>query len=254
MRSNLVIYENLQKNRSESFVNIGSFTIRRQKLANDILEHYRKRLYDGDRFDQRMLELELKECWDTGYQFLKQVAHEMLLSSRFRYLSIYFMEDGFPCIVSEHKRYLQEVYGGVQKYGSEKNPSFRHKFWEFFQEVIVKLDTQKSNLLSQENILEKYRKILFRNFENFYAPGLREELLMCSRHIQPKINPRDVERLMFSIVKSPQHSNYHVALRYLTLLGERCMIPLVKAYRSDLYFRNNTVVNEYWEEFRKIYR
>ena len=120
MRSNPVIYENLQKDRSELFVGIGRFTIRRQKSAYDVLEHYRKRLYDSDRFDQRMLELELKECWDTGYQFLKQVAHAMLLSSRYRYLSIYFMEDGFPCIVSEHQHYLQEIYGGVQKYGSEK--------------------------------------------------------------------------------------------------------------------------------------
>ena len=254
MRSNSIISEKLERDRNAFFVNIGSFTIRRQKMAYDILESYRKRLYEGNRFDQRAFELELKKCWDTGYQFLKQVAHAMLLSSRYRYLAIYFMEDGYPCVVSEHKRYLREVYGDAGECSFSKDTVLRHKFWSFFQDVIVKFDSQKNKFPTREDILEKYRKILFSNFENFYAPGLREELLMHDGRMQPKTNPREVERLMFTLAKNPLDPNYHVALRYLTLLGERYMTPLVKAYRSNEYFRNEFVVNEYWREFRKAHR
>lgn len=250
MKSSAIASEKLQKENNASFVSIGSFTIRRQRAAYDILENYRKRLYQGDRFDQRALELELRKRWDTGYQFLKQVAHGMLLSSRYRYLAVYFMEDEYPCIVSEHSFYLQEIYGDMWRYCSEKDPKLRARFWQFFRETIVNLDSQKNNLPSQEDILEKYRKILFKNFEDFYAPGLREELLIHDGRSQPKINPRNVERFMFAVVKSPSNPNYHVALRYLTLLGERYMVPLTKAYGSDGYFRNEGIVNEYWEKLR----
>ena len=108
-------------------------TTNRLAKAKPILEKYRRKLYEDFSFDARMLEKELKECWDLGYQEIKQIAEEMLNMPRYKYVAIYYMEHGgAPGVVSEFQGLLAAVYG-IRDYHAPDRDQISKELWARFR-------------------------------------------------------------------------------------------------------------------------
>ncbi|HUU11629.1 MAG TPA: hypothetical protein VM431_13965 [Phycisphaerae bacterium] len=103
------------------------------RKAELILEDYRKRLYKHFRFDARSLEIELRGCWNVGYQELKDIFRDMLRLDRYRYVAIYYMENiSGSAVVSEFQKPLAQAYG-VRFFRAPEMQRKRKEFWDKFR-------------------------------------------------------------------------------------------------------------------------
>jgi len=111
-------------------------TERRLKKAEPILERFRMQLQKSGKVDAHRLELDLRECWNVGYQEMKWLAMGLAKLPRFRFLAVYYMENsntgGRACVASEFKGVLARIYG-VKAYHSEERDSKRDEFWKTMQ-------------------------------------------------------------------------------------------------------------------------
>lgn len=112
-------------------------TERRLQKAANILEKYRDQLHTRFHFDARQFEMELRECWGTGYRGIKSVVKDMLKNDRYRHVAVYYMEHAnAPVVVSEFKLPLAKVYG-IRRYDSAETEQKRNEFWANFREKVA---------------------------------------------------------------------------------------------------------------------
>lgn len=105
----------------------------RLRKAEPILENYRRRLYERFRFEPGLLERELRECWNVGYQELKDIFKDMLKQERYRYVAIYYMENiSGAAVVSEFWEPLAEAYG-VRYFRAPDMEQKCEEFWKKFR-------------------------------------------------------------------------------------------------------------------------
>lgn len=106
-------------------------TPRRLKKALPILEHHRAELHKSGRMDARGFEMELRECWDVGYQEMKSLAEDLTKNERYLYVAAYYMEysnGSRDMIASELKSVLEDLYGFNWRESRDLDAA-RDKFW-----------------------------------------------------------------------------------------------------------------------------
>ena len=110
-------------------------TPRRLQKAEPILEKYREKLYRLCHIESVALEVELRKCWNIGYQELKHIMEGLLRLERYRYLALYYMQNHNVCVVTEFWAPLAKAYGS-RKYDAEDTQKNRKKFWDNFNNQI----------------------------------------------------------------------------------------------------------------------
>jgi hypothetical protein len=108
-------------------------TERRLMLAQPILEKHRGDLYNHQRFDCSTFEHQLRQCWNVGYQELKDIMQDLLKRERYRYVAAYYMEhSNAPVVVMEFQIPLAKEYG-IRNYHGNDREDKRRAYWERFQ-------------------------------------------------------------------------------------------------------------------------
>jgi hypothetical protein len=105
-------------------------TEKRFSKAKSILDKYRSQLHDKGRISNPDFEEELRDCWNIGYQELKEIILELAKHNQYRFLAAYYMEMGFPGVVSEFKNKLADMYGIKIFDGNPERDSKREEFWK----------------------------------------------------------------------------------------------------------------------------
>lgn len=114
----------------------------RLEKARHILEKYRDKLYRHFHFDAGQFEMELRKCWNLGYQELKSIAKELYKDARYQYVAIYYMEhSNAPGVVVEFQRLLSEAYG-VKWYHAPDLQDKRDKLWDNFRRKVARQDVK----------------------------------------------------------------------------------------------------------------
>jgi hypothetical protein len=89
-------------------------TQRRLTKAQPILERHRAELHRSGMTDARAVEMALRECWNVGYQEMKDLAADLLKQERYRFLAAYYMENSNGSrqrVAMEFKDDLAKLYG-----------------------------------------------------------------------------------------------------------------------------------------------
>jgi hypothetical protein len=86
-------------------------TERRFAKAKPILNRYRMQLHETGFASARGLEKELRDCWNIGYQELKDIIIALSKRPYYRYLAACYMEMGYPDVVIEFQPVLADMYG-----------------------------------------------------------------------------------------------------------------------------------------------
>jgi len=106
-------------------------TDRRRKKAQRILDAYKLKHDAGQPMSAKSFEKELRECWNIGYQELKDIIEDLSKIEEYTYLAAFYMENsnsGFG-VVSEFKPVLAKLYG-IKWYDAPERASARDQFWE----------------------------------------------------------------------------------------------------------------------------
>ncbi len=106
-------------------------TPRRMKKALPILERHRAELHKSGRMDARGFEMELRECWDVGYQEMKSLAEDLSKNERYRFVAAFYMENSNgsrDMVASVLKDVLEKLYG-FDWHVSRDYEAARDKFW-----------------------------------------------------------------------------------------------------------------------------
>lgn len=105
-------------------------TDRRLAAAREILDRYADWLNERHHIDPGMLEKELRETWDIGYQSLKDIIADMLNHERYRLVAAYYMQhQNATGPVSEFQPHLARLYG-TRMYDPFDPEGKRKAFWE----------------------------------------------------------------------------------------------------------------------------
>ena len=104
-------------------------TERRLNKARSILDEHKSILDTHGTIDVGAFEMSLRECWNLGYQELKDIIIALSKLDDYVYLAAYFMEhSNAPGVVSEFKRPLAKLYG-ITHYSSPNRESAQRDFW-----------------------------------------------------------------------------------------------------------------------------
>ena len=105
-------------------------TDRRLAKAKQLLEGYRSNLAEHGRFNVSVMDHELKEIWNIGYQELKGVIIDMFENhERYRYVAVYYMEHSNATgVVGEFQDPLADAYG-ITHYHDDMLAESRQRFW-----------------------------------------------------------------------------------------------------------------------------
>lgn len=110
-------------------------TPRRFEKAKPILKKYRELLHrlgpTKAGFDLAAnLEVELRACWNIGYQELKNIIIELSKRDYYRYLAAHYMDHPVgPGVVCEFQSPLAELYG-MKSYNPDPDCEERKAFWQ----------------------------------------------------------------------------------------------------------------------------
>ena len=98
--------------------------------AENILERYRNHLLETGQMNARSFESDLRKCWDTGYQTIKQLALALSKIRRYRIVAAYYMEHIYPGgPAAEFKPRLAAMYGTRNYHCSKAMTEKREAFW-----------------------------------------------------------------------------------------------------------------------------
>ena len=112
---------------------MASLTDRRFEKAKPILDKYRAQLHATGRISTREFEMELRRCWNLGYQELKDIIIHLSKRDHYRYLAAYYMEDGSGVgVVMEFQPVLAAMYD-IDRYDQPERETARKTFWEQFE-------------------------------------------------------------------------------------------------------------------------
>lgn len=76
-------------------------------------------------------ERNLRNCWNIGYQELKDIMKDVLKEEKYKYLAVLYMEAGGECVVCEFQAPLAKVHG-LKYFTRDGLLANRHKFWNKF--------------------------------------------------------------------------------------------------------------------------
>ena len=105
-------------------------TERRLAAAQEILDRYADWLQDRHGINSAMLEKELRDVWDIGYQELKDIIIDMLNQDGYRLIAAYYMQhQSATGPVSEFQPHLARLYG-TRMYDPFDEEGKQSAFWE----------------------------------------------------------------------------------------------------------------------------
>ena len=106
-------------------------TSRRLAMAQPILDTFTTEIHSKGRIDATRFEMALRECWDVGYQEMKDLAEDLLKMQEYRFLAAYYMENSNGSrdrVAMEFKEVLAKLYG-IKWYDSPDREVKRKAFW-----------------------------------------------------------------------------------------------------------------------------
>ena len=104
-------------------------TAMREEKATDILSKHRQAMAEHGRIITHQFEQELRECWNIGYQELKDIVIELFKRPEYQRMAAYYMQhQNTPGPVSEFKPHLAKLYG-VEYYDSPETKAKRKAYW-----------------------------------------------------------------------------------------------------------------------------
>lgn len=104
-------------------------TERRLAKAKELLDNSAALLAKKRGINCMEFEMQLRECWDTGYREIKDIMQQLLKMPEYRLLAAYYMQNsGGPGIVSEFQEPLCKFYGIPWK-AQAPDESTVKKFW-----------------------------------------------------------------------------------------------------------------------------
>lgn len=114
-------------------------TDRRFQKAESILEEYRDSLNKNLDYDTHAFEMELRNCWDVGYQEIKDLLIDLIKKHpRYKHLALYYMQfQNAPGPVCEFHETLAKEYG-AENYYSDEFEQKKDRFWEIFKKAAKK--------------------------------------------------------------------------------------------------------------------
>jgi hypothetical protein len=105
-------------------------TDRRLAAARDILDKYAGQLETRRPIESGLLEKELREVWDIGYQEQKNIIIDLLKNDRYRLIDAYYMQhQNAPGPVSEFQPHLAGLYG-TRMYDPFDKEGKQKQFWD----------------------------------------------------------------------------------------------------------------------------
>ena len=99
--------------------------------AQPILERHRAELHRSGTTDAQAFEMTLRECWNVGYQEMKDLATDLLKHERYRFLAAHYMENSNGSrqrVAMEFKDDLAKLYG-IRWYDAKDRDAKRGEFW-----------------------------------------------------------------------------------------------------------------------------
>lgn len=107
-------------------------TERRRRAASEILDRHTRILHDSRSCDALHLEMELRRCWDLGYQELKGVMIDMVAHHQeYAHLAAWYMEHINPTgVVVEFQESLEKLYGVSYWYHDPQREEKARAYWE----------------------------------------------------------------------------------------------------------------------------
>ena len=112
---------------------MAKLTDRRMEKARPIFDRYRARLHETHDCDVQQLETELKDCFNLGYQEIKDIIADLLKHDHYKYLAAYFMQNinSAVGVVSEFHDPLAKLYGLDYYYADDQEEKCK-AFWDLF--------------------------------------------------------------------------------------------------------------------------
>ncbi len=108
---------------------MASLTPRRFEKAEPILKKYREQLHRTGDTSACDLEVELRACWNLGYQELKEIFIELSKRDYYKYLAAHYMDHPVgPGVVMEFQGTLAKLYG-MKSYNPDPDCEERRAFW-----------------------------------------------------------------------------------------------------------------------------
>jgi hypothetical protein len=122
-------------------------THKRKKLARDILEKWTRELHDRRWIDARLMEHELRECWQLGYQELKDLMIDTMENhSEFAHLAAWYMEHSNATgAVVEFQGPLSRLYGLRSWYYDDERDAKHAAYWEQAFASISQFDLRRNH-------------------------------------------------------------------------------------------------------------
>lgn len=101
--------------------------------AKHIFEKYRTELHQHHQANCAQMEKELKDCFNLGYQEIKDIIIDLFAQERYKCLAAYFMEniDTSVGVVSEYHESLAKLYG-IDWYYADDRVEKQNAFWNAF--------------------------------------------------------------------------------------------------------------------------
>lgn len=97
--------------------------------AEEILERHLAHIHAGHHIDALGMEMELRECWNIGYQELKPIMEQLMARSRYTLLAASYMENSNGGqVVCEFQAPLAKLYG-ANYYAASDYDQKRDQFW-----------------------------------------------------------------------------------------------------------------------------
>ena len=112
---------------------MAKLTERRMEKADHIFEEYRTKLNEHQQVNCAQMEKELKQCFNLGYQGIKDIIIDLFARERYKQLAAFFMEniDTSVGVVSEYHKPLAKLYG-IKSYYADDREEKRKAFWDDF--------------------------------------------------------------------------------------------------------------------------
>ena len=144
----------------------------RFRKAEHILDKYQELLHENFEYSTGLLEKELRECWNVGYQEIKSILKDLIKKyPKYQYLALYYMQFQGHSPVMEFQSILVAHYG-ADRFGTDDFKAKKEEFWENFkrtvQENAKKIPKNALDTLEQEfhqDMLDTYntaRKLGYR--------------------------------------------------------------------------------------------
>ena len=145
--------------------------IRFQK-AKHILDKYQELLHENLEYSTGLLEKELRECWNVGYQEIKSILKDLIKKHpKYLHLALYYMQFQGHSPVVEFQSTLAAHYG-ADDYGTDDFKAKKKEFWENFKRIVHK-STEKNSKNALDELEQKFHQDMLDTYNTARKLGYR---------------------------------------------------------------------------------